>query len=66
MSDTKDQDDIIRNPETRQRRAWIQRAIDGVRRRLDSGQGIPTASETAETTGPERPHLYVVRSGRRR
>jgi hypothetical protein len=62
MSDRDDQDDIIRNPETRRRRAWIDRAIDSVRRRLESGEGIPEADET----DTERPKLYVVRSGRHR
>ena len=63
MSDRDDQDDLIRTPETRRRRAWIERAIDSVRRRLESGQGIPEAADEGAT---ERPNLYVVRSGRRR
>ncbi len=59
MSDRDDQDDLIRNPDTRSRRAWINRALQGVRRRLEAGEEMPQA---AEAERPPQPHLYVVRS----
>lgn len=62
MSDRDDHDDLIRNPDTRSRRAWINRALQGVRRRLESGEGLPPA---AGTEPPPRPRLYVVRSSRK-
>lgn len=60
MSDRND-DDFIRNPDTRSRRAWINRALQGVRRRLETGEGLPPAPEAEQ---PPPPHLYVVRSRR--
>ncbi|MBM4196769.1 MAG: hypothetical protein FJ197_06685 [Gammaproteobacteria bacterium] len=62
MSDREDQEEIIRNPETRNRRAWVERALEGVRRRLASEQGLPECGDAT----PERPNLYVLRSGRSR
>jgi hypothetical protein len=59
MSDRDDQDDIIKNDDTRSRRAWVARAVQGVRRRLESGEKLPDA---AESEAPPEPHLYVVRS----
>ena len=61
MSDTDDNDDIIKNQETRTRRAWVDRALQSVRRRLNRGEDLPAESEPAE-----RPHLYVVPPGRKR
>lgn len=59
--DEHEHDDIIRNQETRKRRAWVKRAVEGVRRRLEQGEGIP------KTAPPERPsHLTVVPSPRKR
>jgi hypothetical protein len=58
MPDTDQQDDIIKNQDTRTRRAWVSRAVDGVRRRLERGEGIPPAD-------PERPRLTVVRNTRK-
>ena len=74
-------DIVFRNPDTLLRRAWIERALAGVRRRLD-----PEATEARITAGskadaqsgavpvekpsvpPARgaPKLYVVDGGRRR
>lgn len=70
MSD-RDQDDnsedLIRNQETRTRRAWVDRALQGVRRRLESDQGLPDGESLPEAGEPaERPQLYVVPSRRKR
>lgn len=61
-------DEIIRNQETRTRRAWVDRALQGVRRRLESGQGLPEADGLPEAGEPaeQRPPLYVVPSRRQR
>jgi hypothetical protein len=58
MSDEDEHDDIIRNHDTRSRRAWVNRAVEGVRRRLERGEEIP------RTAPPERsrPQLTVVSS----
>lgn len=58
MSDRDDNDEIIKNQETRTRRAWVDRALQSVRRRLDRGEELPAESEPAE-----RPRLYVVPPG---
>ena len=42
MSDRDENDDLIQNPETRTRRAWVASALQGVRRRLESGE-MPSA-----------------------
>jgi hypothetical protein len=64
MSDRDETEDILKNPETRTRRAWVERALQGVRRRLDSGEALPEAGEVPEA--PARPRLSVVPSGRKR
>ena len=61
MSDRDDNDEIIKNQETRTRRAWVDRALQSVRRRLDKGEELPADSEPAE-----RPRLYVVPPGHKR
>ena len=65
MSDNDDnndnQDDILKNEETLNRRAWVARALDSVRRRLESGDELEPAPEQSE-----RPRLYVVSSNRQR
>jgi hypothetical protein len=62
--DTDHNDDIIRNDDTRSRRAWVNRAIEGVRRRLERGEGIP--AEGPATGEPDRLPLSVVPSDRKR
>jgi hypothetical protein len=61
MSDRDDDQVIIRNEDTVARRAWVERALDCVRRRLENGEAPPAPSQPEE-----RPPLYVVPSGRRR
>ncbi len=63
MSDRQEPDDLIRNPETRSRRTWVDRALQGVRRRIEAGEPLP---EVNEADAPPQPHLYVVPSGRNR
>lgn len=54
---------IIRNRDTRARRAWVECALDSVRRRLDEdGDPLPTIEERPR----ERPPLYIVHSSRKR
>lgn len=70
MSDTdqnEDSEDLIRNQETRTRRAWVDRALQSVRRRLESGQGLPEADGMTDAgERAERPQLYVVPSRHKR
>ncbi len=61
MSDRDDNEQILKNKDTVARRAWVNRALECVRRRLERGEEIPTAGEQAE-----RPSLFVVRSSRER
>jgi hypothetical protein len=61
MSDRDDNDEIIKNQETRTRRAWVERALAGVRRRLERGEELPAGSQEADP-----PRLYVVPPGRKR
>ncbi len=61
MSDTDDQDEIIKNQDTVRRRAWVDHALASVRRRLESGEELPAESEPED-----RPQLYVVPPGRKR
>jgi hypothetical protein len=61
---------VFRNPDTVQRRAWIERALAGVRRRLDPDAGSDTGNPRPESASPPRPsgtpRLYVVTGGRPR
>jgi hypothetical protein len=59
--DSDQHDDIIRNDDTLKRRAWVDRAVEGAKRRLENGEEIPAVPDT-----PERPRLAVVPSGRKR
>lgn len=59
MSD-RDDEEIISNPDTVARRAWVDRAIECVRRHLASREEAAAAEESAD-----RPPLYVVRSTRK-
>jgi len=63
MSDRNDQHNILKNDETIRRRIWIDRAVQGARRRLEAGEPIP---ELAESAAPPAPHLSVVPGGRER
>jgi hypothetical protein len=72
MSDDNHDQPLIRNEDTLRRRAWIDRALAGVRGRLKPAElgEAPTPSEPAgsdsagdvpaEDAG--RPHLYLVRN----
>lgn len=65
MSDREQTSDFsIRNPETRSRRAWVERALQGVRERLASGELQPGPGDTPGA--PPKPRLSVVPSGRKR
>jgi len=57
MSKRKHSDPLITNEQTLQRRAWIERALDGVRRATER---VEDSIEPAES--PPRPKLYVVGS----
>ena len=61
MSDRDDNDDLIKNPETRTRRAWVERALAAVRRRLERGEDLSPGSDKTEA-----PRLYVVPPVRKR
>lgn len=60
MSDNKHSDSLLSNETTRQRRAWIDRAMAGVRGK------VKDRGEAAVDAKPSRPRLYVVGSSRRR
>ena len=71
MSDKERDYSLIRNEETLRRRAWIDRALAGVRGRLKPGElgEAPTATPppvvepppvTGQDSGP--PKLYLVRN----
>lgn len=66
MSDNENEQIAFRNADTLDRRAWIDRALSGVRRRLQlDGEGDPPQAAPQPLTGgtpPERPRLYVVRN----
>lgn len=70
MSDEDRDYPLIRNEETLRRRAWIDRALAGVRGRLkpdELGEAPktiePAAAEPVEPTGDNgRPRLYLVRN----
>jgi hypothetical protein len=61
MSDSDNENDILKNEDTLNRRAWVARALDSARRRLASGEPPEPAAEKSE-----RPQLYVVSSNRPR
>lgn len=63
MSDF-DENDFIRNPETRNRRAWVACALRGARRRLASSAVSADLAGLSET--PPKPRLTVVPSGHKR
>lgn len=67
MSDNENEQIAFRNADTLRRRAWIDRALSGVRGRLQpDGEGDPLQlAPPPPVTGapsPTRPHLYVVRN----
>ncbi len=62
MSDRDDNEDIIRNQDTVARRAWVEWALDSVRRRLQTDEEMPGGTAKAA----DRPSLFVVRPGRKR
>ncbi len=72
MSDDDNDRPLIRNEDTLRRRAWIDRALAGVRSRLrpdELGEGPaepPPAPEPDSVTSPARPgpRLYLVRKSR--
>ena len=74
MSDNERDHPLIRNEDTLRRRAWIDRALAGVRGRLKPAElgEAPVASEasTAEPAEPpgegSRPKLYLVRNAETR
>ncbi len=67
MSDRDPDEPLIKNPVTRQRRAWIDTAVAAVRERLQDGSG-PAASDQPAARGPRgaayRPRLTVIPGGR--
>jgi hypothetical protein len=65
MSDNDNEQIAFRNADTLDRRAWIDRALSGVRRRLQLESEPDTAQLPPPAAGgksPGRPHLYVVRN----
>jgi hypothetical protein len=66
MSDNENEQTAFRNADTVHRRAWIDRALSGVRGRLQpDGEGDSAQLTPQPLTGgmpPGRPHLYVVRN----
>jgi hypothetical protein len=77
MSDDDNECPLIRNEDTLQRRAWIDRALSGVRERLMKPDEIgetpvsaqPAApavpanpADTADDGARRRPRLYVIRN----
>lgn len=72
MSDNDHDRPLIRNEDTLRRRAWIDRALAGVRGRLKPAElgEAPTLPELAPAEpgedgaaeGSSRPHLYLVRN----
>jgi hypothetical protein len=59
MSEKKHSETIFANEKTRQRRAWIDRALAGVRGNPEPGE---EPGEVADTS--RKPHLVVVSSNR--
>jgi hypothetical protein len=74
MSDNDRDSPLIRNEETLRRRAWIDRALAGVRGRLKPAElgeapvpPVASATEPVEATGDgSRPKLYLVRNSETR
>jgi hypothetical protein len=74
MSDNERDHPLIRNEDTLRRRAWIDRALAGVRGRLrpaELGEApVPSEASAAEPTEPtgdgSRPKLYLVRNSETR
>lgn len=68
MSDNENEQTAFRNADTLHRRAWIDRAVSGVRGRLNADdEGDLAAAPPPPVPGPEtlpaaRPRLYVVRN----
>ncbi|MEZ5562963.1 MAG: hypothetical protein R3F27_08435 [Gammaproteobacteria bacterium] len=66
MSDNENETTAFRNADTLHRRAWIDRALSGVRGRLhlEDEAELAQAVQPPMTGGqlPVRPRLYVVRS----
>lgn len=68
MSDNDKDQIVIRNEDTLHRRAWIDRALSGVRGRLytpDEGelaQAAPPPESGPASLPAARPRLYVVRN----
>jgi hypothetical protein len=65
MSDSDNERTTFRNADTLHRRAWIDRALSGVRARLhrdDEGElaQSPPPPVSGAVPQPARPHLYVV------
>ena len=61
MSKTKHSEITFTNTDTVRKRAWIERAIAGVKGKFTGGED---GSESIEKAG--KPHLYVVDSNRTR
>lgn len=71
MTDQDDDQPLIRNEDTLHRRAWIDRALAGVRQRLVPADppgeaaaapvAAPPAAQAPEAATPARPRLYLVR-----
>ena len=55
MSDRNDSDELIKNEETLNRRAWVDRAIERVRQRLER---VP--ERAADQPKAKRPRLFVI------
>jgi hypothetical protein len=63
MSDNDNERTAFRNLDTLHRRAWIDRALSGVRARLhrdDEGELAPPPPAPVAAPQPQRPQLYVV------
>ena len=60
MSKQKHSGEEFTNEHTIRRRAWIARAIEGVRGRFDTGED-DTSVEAPEAGESPKPHLYVVK-----
>lgn len=64
MSDNDNEQIAFRNADTLHRRAWIDRALSGVRGRLkpDADADPAQVAPPPVPGAPSRPHLYVVRN----